>query len=83
MLGWNKSINVWDGLCKAKTDAGIDIGKSGGDYIGEGMLLDHKLLIFIIASFYWSTFNNKHLFVKSQYYFYESLIKWVFLTGHR
>lgn len=45
-------INVWDGLCEAKTDAGIDIGKSGGDYIGEGMLLDHKLLIFIIASFY-------------------------------
>lgn len=83
MLWWKKSINVWDGLCEAKTDAGIDIGKSGGDYIGEGMLLDNKLLIFIIASFYWSTFNNKHLFVKSQYYFYESLIKWVFLTGHR
>lgn len=36
MLGWKKSINVWDGLCEAKTDAGIDIGKSGGDYIGEG-----------------------------------------------
>lgn len=37
---------MWDGLCEAKTDAGIDIGKSEGISIGEWMLVDHNFIDF-------------------------------------